>query len=544
MLRGGPQASAHDKQQKQKKRLSFRDPEVEGPLRNYGYPTTGGKSKTLARPTKPTNSRKASASVEDLTLEDQALHIAQHVGSAFSDLSITDNEQVDSLGLDFIPRSVETQKETDIIDSSPPEYVAYQRSCQLRSFKITTEDEEFLDSLVPPLQDTEMRGPSFESGDQNSTKNCIPAVEQPLQEGWPTSSSTQHQIQLLRYQLEQQNQQTQMAIHQVQLLQDQVDAESTARRKAQEQNNQLMQQNKELLSHMEKLFQQIEDLEKQILGMEQERRNRRTFGSPESKAPPARQPISYTLGRRPSAEQVNEKPTQHSRNLATTNKRGSLTSTKPLASISKISASPNSTTLSASRKTPSIPSRPSAIQIKAKDFGAKDKETLRIGDTSPSVQSGIASPFGTNWKLKSPESSAQSTAEKTGTVRSRAESFSSSYVKKPQESGTAKNTLFGSSNSSISSASITGKKHSSSTSDLYNPPSAFQAKTSLMIDEPSATVKSAISNLSISSISKLPRYQPYTGWQRRTSLTSEGDHVSGVSKDSYKSSPQTSLFNR
>lgn len=119
-------------------------------------------------------------------------------------------------------------------------------------------------------------------------------------------------------------------------------------------------------------------------------------------------------------------------------------------------------------------------------------------------------------------------------------------VKKPKESDTAKSTLFGgsSSNSSLSPPSISTKKYSSSTSDLYNSSSIFQRKSSLTIEEPSPSVKTSVSSSSLNTASKLPRYQPYTGWQMRTSLTNETEQVSAISKDSYKNPPKTSLFNR
>lgn len=540
MLRGGPQASAHDnskqqQQQKQKKRLSFKDPEVEGPLRNYFF--GGCKSKTLTKAKKPTNTNKTSVSVEDLTLEDQALQIAQNVGSAFSDLSITDNELVDFPGFDFSSADIESQRETEIRDSSPVESASFQRSCQLGSFKISAKDQEFLDALVPPLTDETMRGPTVDNNDLNSTKNCIPAAPEVR-----PSSSIQHQIQILRYQLEQQNQQTQMALHQVQLLQDQMEAESIARRKAQEQNNQLMQQNKELLNHMEKLFQQIEELERQILTLEQEKRGRRIITSSESQVPSFRQTIS-TASRRLTGDHIaNDKSTVPSRGIYTAPKKSSVTATKPLTTGSK-SSTQNSALTSSTKKNPNISTKPLADQSKTRDSGAKEKDALRIGDSSPTVQSATFSPFTSNWKLRTPDTSSQFTKDKPSvSIRSRTGSFTS-YGKKTQDD-TEKSTLFGGSNSSLLSTNVTTKKHSSSTSDLYNSSTMFQRKSSLTIEEPSTSVKTSVSNLSLNTTSKLPRYQPYTGWQRRTSLTGENEQVSAVSKESYKTPSKTTLFNR
>lgn len=182
------------------------------------------------------------------------------------------------------------------------------------------------------------------------------------------------------------------------------------------------------------------------------------------------------------------------------------------------------------------------MQNKNTDSGTKAKETLRIGDSSPPVQSGMVNPFSSGWKLKSSEGSTKTATDTTAgnALRSRAGSFSS-FMKKPQEGSTSKSTLFSSSTSSLSSTGVTNKKYSSSTSDLYNTPSTIQGKSSLLIEEPSAGIKSAVSNLSLST-SKLPRYQPYTSWQKRTLLTNDNEPISAISKDSYKTS--ASLFNR
>ncbi|GFY49417.1 uncharacterized protein TNIN_26671, partial [Trichonephila inaurata madagascariensis] len=102
------------------------------------------------------------------------------------------------------------------------------RNYQQQNLRISNEDQEYLDDLTPPLQSSNMRGPTTETSEQNPYRNSsIP----PAEDKFP--SSAHHQIQLLRYQLDQQSQQTQLALHQVQLLTDQVEAESGARRKAQ-----------------------------------------------------------------------------------------------------------------------------------------------------------------------------------------------------------------------------------------------------------------------------------------------------------------------
>lgn len=73
-----------------------------------------------------------------------------------------------------------------------------------------------------------------------------------------------HHIQLLREQLQQQNQQMQAVVGQVQLLKDQLAAETTARLEAQAQNQQLLTHNKELLDHIKKLVSHIQEVEQKF----------------------------------------------------------------------------------------------------------------------------------------------------------------------------------------------------------------------------------------------------------------------------------------
>ncbi|XP_064648878.1 capon-like protein isoform X3 [Lineus longissimus] len=79
--------------------------------------------------------------------------------------------------------------------------------------------------------------------------------------------STHHQMQLLRQQLEQQQQQTQVSIAQVHLLKDQLAAETAARIEAQARTHQLLLQNRELLEHINNLVGRLQDLELKVNGV-------------------------------------------------------------------------------------------------------------------------------------------------------------------------------------------------------------------------------------------------------------------------------------
>ncbi|XP_061787600.1 carboxyl-terminal PDZ ligand of neuronal nitric oxide synthase protein [Nerophis lumbriciformis] len=77
----------------------------------------------------------------------------------------------------------------------------------------------------------------------------------------PTPLASQHYLQLLQHQLQQQQQHTQVAVAQVQLLKDQMAAETSARMEAQARVHQLLMQNRDLLQHLALLVQQLKELE-------------------------------------------------------------------------------------------------------------------------------------------------------------------------------------------------------------------------------------------------------------------------------------------
>ncbi|GFY47086.1 uncharacterized protein TNIN_489771 [Trichonephila inaurata madagascariensis] len=195
------------------------------------------------------------------------------------------------------------------------------------------------------------------------------------------------------------------------------------------------------------------------------------------------------------------------------------------------------------RRSPLVAPKPfTGSQNKMGDNTPKKKETLHIGDMSPPVQSGTQSPFGSAWKLKSSEQNQMDVDPSTsGVGRTRTASFSSISKIKPPENVALKSTAFNNTSGLSTVASITNKRFSSSTSDLYNT-STYQVSKPLLIEDSSADNKGPISNVSVNTTSKLPRFQPYIG--RRSSLTKEYDQFSAITKDKFKSNTQSSLYNR
>uniref|UniRef100_A0A671FC87 Carboxyl-terminal PDZ ligand of neuronal nitric oxide synthase protein n=1 Tax=Rhinolophus ferrumequinum TaxID=59479 RepID=A0A671FC87_RHIFE len=84
--------------------------------------------------------------------------------------------------------------------------------------------------------------------------------------GTGTPLSSQHQVQLLQQLLQQQAQQTQVAVAQVHLLKDQLAAEAAARLEAQARVHQLLLQNRDALQHIALLVRQVQELELKLSG--------------------------------------------------------------------------------------------------------------------------------------------------------------------------------------------------------------------------------------------------------------------------------------
>ncbi|XP_074858961.1 carboxyl-terminal PDZ ligand of neuronal nitric oxide synthase protein isoform X3 [Carettochelys insculpta] len=97
-----------------------------------------------------------------------------------------------------------------------------------------------------------------------SPKLLLPSSAQLPDLGTPLSAH--HQMQLLRQLLQQQTQQTQVAVAQVHLLKDQLAAEAAARLEAQARVHQLLLQNKDMLQHISLLVRQVQELELKLSG--------------------------------------------------------------------------------------------------------------------------------------------------------------------------------------------------------------------------------------------------------------------------------------
>ncbi|XP_045201131.1 carboxyl-terminal PDZ ligand of neuronal nitric oxide synthase protein-like isoform X2 [Mercenaria mercenaria] len=89
----------------------------------------------------------------------------------------------------------------------------------------------------------------------NDEDDDIIASDQPI--------SAQHQVQLLRQQVEHEHQQAQVAVAQVHLLKDQLAAETAARIESQARTHQLLLQNRDLLDHMKQILSRLQTLEMQ-----------------------------------------------------------------------------------------------------------------------------------------------------------------------------------------------------------------------------------------------------------------------------------------
>ncbi|KAG7313296.1 hypothetical protein JYU34_000406, partial [Plutella xylostella] len=116
--------------------------------------------------------------------------------------------------------------------------------------------------LPPPARKANPRRPAQSSaaGVSLSLPECVTKVEVCDTSGDASTPLTaQHQMQLLRERLDQQAQQTRVAVAQLILLRDQLAAEQAARCEAQARTHQLLVHNKELLEHISALVAHLQE---------------------------------------------------------------------------------------------------------------------------------------------------------------------------------------------------------------------------------------------------------------------------------------------
>ncbi|KAK4298496.1 hypothetical protein Pmani_029162 [Petrolisthes manimaculis] len=214
-------------------------------------------------------------SMEDIDLESQAMRVVRTVGQAFEvchKISVKDTppspEPQDDQGSDHGSDASTEKLRKDLLDTE---------STQEDLVTLTPSDsvnEDSLDQMVAQRPNKlEPLAPPV--GSDILAKGVGETYTSPLSEPLPsgdslpmagTPLSVHHELQLLREQLEQQQQQTQAAVSQVHLLRDQLAAETAARLEAQARTHQLLVHNKELLEHIQALVLQVRDLELKLAG--------------------------------------------------------------------------------------------------------------------------------------------------------------------------------------------------------------------------------------------------------------------------------------
>ncbi|KAF5303689.1 hypothetical protein FQR65_LT00833 [Abscondita terminalis] len=271
-----------------RKKLSFREPEISG------YATQSRKSSARKSNNFPDLKRSISAtngllrsdcSWDDLALESQAMRVVRTVGQAFEvchKLSINapdpdppDQDEQDTLTQDLVSDHV-----SDIVSDKPKKDLISETTSDRNS--LPAEENALLDDLnsnenfkpaKPSPQPEKITPPLQTAKKQTLIGDCL--VDALLTGGSGSGSigtttifssgsalSAQHEIQLLKEQLDQQNQQTQAAVAQLQLVREQLAAEQSARMEAQARTHQLLVHNKELLDHIAALVAHLQGGEK------------------------------------------------------------------------------------------------------------------------------------------------------------------------------------------------------------------------------------------------------------------------------------------
>ncbi|XP_045131539.1 carboxyl-terminal PDZ ligand of neuronal nitric oxide synthase protein-like isoform X5 [Portunus trituberculatus] len=208
------------------------------------------------------------------TKKSQAMRVVRTVGQAFEvchKISVKDTPQSQDSAEDETSEQgsdASTEKlKKDLLDTE---------STQEDLVTLTPSDSVNEDSVEHLLQRPNKLEPlAPPAGSDIFLKGAGETYTSPLSEPLPsgdslpmagTPLSVHHELQLLREQLEQQQQQTQAAVSQVHLLRDQLAAETAARLEAQARTHQLLVHNKELLEHIQALVLQVREMEMKMSG--------------------------------------------------------------------------------------------------------------------------------------------------------------------------------------------------------------------------------------------------------------------------------------
>uniref|UniRef100_T1J1B0 protein kinase C n=1 Tax=Strigamia maritima TaxID=126957 RepID=T1J1B0_STRMM len=278
--------------EKPRKKLSFRDPEVDRVRKDLHCNTMMVDVEQHHRPSFVIVNETAFDddnngvcigdhakwnSLENIHLESQAMRIVRTVGQAFEvghKLSLQHAQQnLDTQEDAHSERSSDAASDKTKTAISAAELPSEPNSCDIQTEEMNPSKERErkivqrptqLDPLPPPPVKESTKNSPLTSGETYSSMMAEPL---PLIDNIPSAGSplsVHHEIQLLQERLEQEQQQTQVAVAQVHLLRDQLGAESAARLEAQARNHHLLVQNKDLLNHIQLLIQHIQDLESQL----------------------------------------------------------------------------------------------------------------------------------------------------------------------------------------------------------------------------------------------------------------------------------------
>ncbi|XP_035219385.1 carboxyl-terminal PDZ ligand of neuronal nitric oxide synthase protein-like [Stegodyphus dumicola] len=191
-------------------------------------------------------SKKKSQAMRIVRTVGQAFEVCHKLSLALASTSACTNEELDESNLHDHNNKVKSQGD----GASEPNSCDTQE--ETNAAKVS---ESVTNQCLPPLNENDFSKKDIEPY-KSSVHTSGPKISESL--------SVYHHIQMLKEQLEQQNQQMQSVVGQVQLLKDQLSAEKTARLEAQAQNHHLLAHNRELLEHIKKLVDHIHTIEEKF----------------------------------------------------------------------------------------------------------------------------------------------------------------------------------------------------------------------------------------------------------------------------------------